>query len=91
LIPRISYYWQNEMYGRMFNEPMDYIPPWSEASAGLRYETENSRLWVDIWVKNFTDNNDITGHYFTDASSGNFTNVFVLDPRTYGITAGVSF
>jgi outer membrane receptor protein involved in Fe transport len=96
LIPRISYYWQNEMYGRIFNETRDEIPSWSEASAGLRYEDVSGRFmiqnwYIDFWIKNFLDENFVTGHYFTDASSGNFTNVFLLDPRTIGFTIGASF
>ena len=31
------------------------------------------------------------GLYVTDQSSGNFTNVFTLEPRRYGLTAGVKF
>jgi len=80
----------------MFNELRDEVPSWSEASAGLRYEDASGRFmiqnwYIDLWVKNFMDNNFVTGQYFTDASSGNFTNVFLLDPRTFGFTIGAAF
>ncbi len=91
LTGRINYYWQSEMFGRMFNEARDRIDTWSQADAILHYEDENESFYVDVWVKNFTDNDDITTHYLTDASSGNFTNVFILEPRTFGITVGTSF
>lgn len=88
---RISYYWQSEMYARIFNESRDYVASWSQADAGLRWNSESERFYVDLWIKNFTDNADITGQYLTDASSGNFTNVFVLEPRTFGATIGFAF
>ena len=88
---RMSYYWQSDMFGRMFNENRDKIASWSQADASMRWNDDDERVYVEFWIKNFTDNDDITTHYLTDASSGNFTNVFLLDPRTLGATVGVSF
>jgi iron complex outermembrane receptor protein len=91
LTGRMSWYWQSEMYGRMFNTTRDEIDSWSQADAGLRWNDEQNLYFVEFWIKNFTDNDDITSQYFTDASSGNFTNVFLLEPRTLGITIGATF
>jgi iron complex outermembrane receptor protein len=88
---RMNYYWQSDMFGRMFNEERDYISSWSQADAGLRWNTDDGRIYVDFWIKNFMDNADITAHYLTDASSGNFTNAFILEPRTIGGTIGFVF
>ena len=89
--PRISYYWQSEMFGRLFNSERDKIDSWSQADAGLRWNDDENRIYLDFWIQNFTNNDDITTHYFTDASSGNFTNVFLLEPLTVGGTIGFSF
>ncbi len=89
--PRISYYWQSEMYGRLFNSERDKISSWSQANAGLRWNDEENRIYLDFWIQNFTNNDEITTQYFTDASSGNFTNVFLLEPLTVGGTIGFSF
>ena len=43
------------------------------------------------YVYNLMDDDNITGMYVTDASSGLFTNVFALDPRTYGLVLGFRF
>lgn len=91
LTPRMSYYWQSSMWGRIFNTPRDMIPTWSQFDAGIRWADIEGRYYVDLWCRNFTDNRDITGQYFTDATSGNFTNVFVLHPRTFGVTVGAAF
>ena len=37
------------------------------------------------------DDASITGLYVTDQSSGLYTNIFTLEPRRYGITAGIKF
>lgn len=42
-------------------------------------------------LTNLFDENPITGLYVTDQSSGNFTNIFTLEPRRYGLTAGFKF
>ncbi len=91
VIPRIDYYWQNESYGRFFNSVRDEIDPWSQLNASLRYETERWGLFLEFWIKNALNSNDITGQFLTDANAGNFTNVFLLEPRTMGGTIGVAF
>ena len=91
LMANISYYWQNDMYGRIFNSPRDKISSWSQTNIVTRYQNESQTFHFDLWVRNVADAEDITGHYFTDASSANFTNVFLLEPRTFGATVGVTF
>jgi outer membrane receptor protein involved in Fe transport len=91
LTPRVSYYWQSDMFARIFNENRDKINSWSQADASLRYQEKTGHAYIDVWVKNMANNDDITTQYLTDASSGNFTNVFVLEPRTFGITVGTTF
>jgi outer membrane receptor protein involved in Fe transport len=42
-------------------------------------------LEVQFWAKNIFNAQPITGTYLTNDTSGLFTNVFTLDPRTYGV------
>jgi iron complex outermembrane recepter protein len=88
---RISYYWQSEMYGRIFNSERDKIDSWSQINMIGRYAHGSGRFYVDLWVRNLANNDDITGHYFTADTSGLFTNAFLLEPRTFGVTLGVNF
>ena len=47
----------------------------------------DDRQWqATLAVKNITDEEVITGAYLTDDSSGLFTNIFLTEPRTYGIS-----
>ncbi|MCC5885817.1 MAG: TonB-dependent receptor [Gammaproteobacteria bacterium] len=94
LVPRLDYYWQDSFYYRVYNSAQDKIPSWSvwNASLTLYGNHGNDGTWyAQAFMKNIGDKDHITGAYFTDASSGNFTNIFLLEPRTYGLQIGARF
>jgi len=89
--PRIDFYWHSEMFARVYNTRKDAIDGWQQLDANLAITKEGSSWMFEIWAKNLQDNNDITGHYFTDPTSANFTNLFLLEPRTVGATVRYTF
>ncbi len=91
LVPRVDYYWQSDMFGRIFNDPSDKIKAWGVGNAQITLNAPDSRWYVTGWIKNFLDKNNYTGEYLTSSTSGLYTNMFLGDPRTYGVTAGVHF
>jgi iron complex outermembrane recepter protein len=91
LIPRLDYYWRDSFYARIFNRPIDKIESWDVLNAQLTLNSANDSWYVRGFVNNVMDDDNITGMYVTDASSGLFTNVFALDPRTYGLALGFRF
>jgi outer membrane receptor protein involved in Fe transport len=90
LVGRLDYYWQTHMWGRIFEDPADYIPSWDVMNASLTMTAPDDRWYVQAFVKNIFNKNDVTGEYLSSATSGLFTNVFLGDPRLYGITVGVT-
>ncbi|MDX1580544.1 MAG: TonB-dependent receptor, partial [Alphaproteobacteria bacterium] len=88
---RVDHFWQDSMFGRIFNSERDKIDSWNQTDAQLTWQAADAGFSVEAWIKNIFNNDDVTGQYFTDASSGNFTNVFILDPRTYGVTVRANF
>ena len=90
-VPRVDYYWQDDFYYRVYNAPQDKIDAWEVWNASATLYGRDGNWYVEGFVKNLADDDNVTGGYFTDASSGNFTNVFVLEPRTYGLTLGARF
>jgi outer membrane receptor protein involved in Fe transport len=90
-VPRLDYYWQDDFYYRIYNAPQDEIEAWEVWNASATLYGRDGSWYVEGFVKNLTDDDYITGGYFTDYSSANFTNVFVLEPRTYGLTLGARF
>jgi outer membrane receptor protein involved in Fe transport len=91
LIPRFDYYWRDSFYARIFNKPIDKIDSWDVLNAQITLTSANDTWYVRGYVNNVMDDDNITGMYVTDASSGLFTNVFALDPRTYGLAVGFHF
>jgi outer membrane receptor protein involved in Fe transport len=91
LVPRADYYWQTSMYARIFNDASDKVKSWGVGDAQVTLNAPDTRWYVTAWVKNFANSNNITGEYLTSSTSGLYTNAFLGDPRTYGITAGVHF
>ena len=47
--------------------------------------------YAEAWVRNILDDDNITGGYLTSSVSSLFTNQFILEPRTYGLTVGMRF
>ncbi|MGI9344748.1 MAG: TonB-dependent receptor domain-containing protein, partial [Gammaproteobacteria bacterium] len=83
---RADYYWQSDFYYRVFNTQQDLIESWDVINLQASLSNFAGDWTMEFWVKNFEDKDFITGGYFTDASSGNFTNLFLLEPRTVGIS-----
>jgi len=72
-------------------EAIDKIDAWDVVNAQVELSSANNSWFVRGYVNNAMDDDNITGMYVTDASSGLFTNVFALDPRTYGLVLGFRF
>jgi iron complex outermembrane recepter protein len=91
LSARLDYYWQDEMYARLFNSPVDKIDDWDIWNAQLNLTSPEASWYVRAYVKNIADDDNLVGMYLTDPSSGLFTNVFSIEPRTYGLALGYNF
>ncbi|HEY1631639.1 MAG TPA: TonB-dependent receptor [Rhizomicrobium sp.] len=89
LIPRADYYWTDSQWARIFEDGADRIRSYDVANAQISLNAPDSSWYARAWVKNVFDKDNMTGEYLTDASSGLFTNAFVGEPRTYGLTLGV--
>jgi outer membrane receptor protein involved in Fe transport len=91
LVPRADIAWTGSFFARSFNRPIDRIEGYEVVNAQIQLNGRNDRWFARAFVQNLTGNDAITGQYVTDQSSGLFTNVFTLEPRRYGIGAGVKF
>jgi outer membrane receptor protein involved in Fe transport len=91
IVPRVDYYWQTDMYGRIFNDAADKIDAWGTGNAQITLNAPETMWYVTAWVRNVLNKDNITGEYLASSTSGLYTNAFLGDPRTYGLTAGVHF
>ena len=91
LTPRLDYYWRDDFYARIFNQPIDKVKAWDVLNATVDLAPASDSWYLRGYVNNVMDDDNITGMYVTDASSALFTNVFALEPRTYGLSFGLKF
>src|SRR3546814_4653517 len=89
LVPRVDLAYTGESYGSIFNGNVNRIKGYAQVNAQLQLNGPDDKWYVKGFIQNVFDANSVTGLYITDQSSGNYTNIFTLDPRRYGIAAGV--
>jgi hypothetical protein len=88
VVARVDYYWQSQIWGRVWEDPADRIGSWDTMNLLLTLNAPDNRWYVQGFIKNAFDRSNITGEYLTSSSSGLYTNAFQEDPRTYGIAFG---
>ncbi|MEL6361012.1 MAG: TonB-dependent receptor [Pseudomonadota bacterium] len=89
--PRIDAYYQTEFYANIFNTEADRIDGYAYLNGQIRFEPEDGNWYIRAFVQNITDNDAITGQFDVGSNAGNFTNVFLLEPRRWGFGVGVRF
>jgi outer membrane receptor protein involved in Fe transport len=91
IVPRVDLSYTGEFQAAIFNLPVDRVEGYEVVNAQIQLNGPDERFYARAFVQNITNNSAITGQYVTDASSALFTNVFILEPRRYGIAAGFKF
>ena len=91
IVPRFDLTYTGESYGNIFNGNINRLQGYSQMNAQIQLNGGGDRWYVRGYIQNIANNNATTGLYVTDQSSGLFTNIFTLEPRRYGIAAGVKF
>ena len=88
---RFDWNFTGNAYGRIYNDFADRLPAYSQINAQVQLNGPNNRWYARAFIQNIANTNAVTGMYVTDASSGLFTNIFTLDPRTYGLAIGFRY
>jgi outer membrane receptor protein involved in Fe transport len=80
-----DYYWQDYSWSRVFNDnPYDRLRGYTNVNLALILTSQEG--WqVMGYVKNVFDVTDITGTFLNSDDSGLTTNVFLTDPRLFGV------
>ncbi len=91
VVLRGDYAMTGSQFSRVFNSPIDRIESYGIANAQVQLNGNDDRWFVRAFIQNIFDSDAITGQYVTDPSSGLFTNIFTLEPRRYGLAAGIRF
>ncbi|MEM9939522.1 MAG: TonB-dependent receptor [Pseudomonadota bacterium] len=78
-------YHRGEVFSRIYNLEADRIDAFQNANAAIQFTNDEKQLELEFYVKNLLEDDQITNQYLTDASSGLFTNTFLLEPRQFGV------
>jgi len=80
-----DFYWQGNSYARIFNDrPYDKLRGYSTTNLALIF-TSTGGWQVMGYVKNVFDVTAITGTFLNPDEPGLTTNVFLTDPRLFGV------
>ncbi|NLR72398.1 TonB-dependent receptor [Novosphingobium sp. ERN07] len=91
LTPRADFIMTGTSTGSIFNGNINRIPSYTQVNAQIQLDGPENKWFLRGFIQNVGNSNPITGLYITDQSSGNFTNIFTLEPRRYGVAAGFKF
>ncbi len=91
IVPRFDYVYTGKSFGNIFNGAVNKIPGYSQMNAQIQMNGPDDRWYARAFIQNIADKSPVTGLYVTDQSSGLYTNVFTLEPRRFGVAAGVKF
>ncbi|HEV2560759.1 MAG TPA: TonB-dependent receptor [Rhizomicrobium sp.] len=86
-----DFYWQSQSFARVFNDrPYDKIRGYSNVNLALILTSADG--WQVLgYLKNVFDTTAITGDFLNSDDSGLTTNVFLTDPRLYGVRVTKNF
>ena len=86
-----DFYWQSQSWARVFNDnPYDKLRGYSNVNLALIL-TSASGWQVMGYLKNVFNTTAITGDFLNSDDSGLTTNVFLTDPRLYGVRVTKNF
>ncbi|MES2032624.1 MAG: TonB-dependent receptor, partial [Pseudomonadota bacterium] len=89
--PRVDFYYQGSSYSRIYNRINDVLDSYTNTNVSVTFENPDWGVTAQLYVRNITDENSITDQYLTDESSGLYTNIFLGEPRTYGVSLTKAF
>lgn len=83
---RGDYYRQSSNFSRIYNTESDKVPAYENVNLSLTFANSKYDVDTQFFVKNVFDTTAITSIYLSDEAAAFTRNVFLLDPRTYGLS-----
>jgi outer membrane receptor protein involved in Fe transport len=85
-------YYQSEAWTRIFNtEGYDKLKAYSNINLAAIFTNDDAGWKVMAYIKNVLDRDSITGAFLNSDDSGLTTNVFLTEPRLYGLRISKDF
>ncbi|MGE5502717.1 MAG: TonB-dependent receptor domain-containing protein, partial [Ignavibacteriales bacterium] len=81
-----DFYYQSEAWARIFNTPgYDKLKAYTNVNLAAIFSNEDAGWKIMAYVKNVFDRDSITGAFLNSDDTGLTTNVFLTEPRLYGL------
>ncbi|MGE5502301.1 MAG: TonB-dependent receptor domain-containing protein [Ignavibacteriales bacterium] len=81
-----DFYYQSEAWTRIFNTPgYDKLKAYTNVNLAAIFANEDAGWKIMAYVKNVFDHDSITGAFLNSDDTGLTTNVFLNEPRLYGL------
>jgi len=81
-----DFYYQSEAWTRIFNMPgYDKLKAYTNVNLAAIFSNEDAGWKIMAYVKNVLDKDNITGAFLNSDDTGLTTNVFLNEPRLYGL------
>jgi len=79
-------HWQSQSWWRVFNDhEYDKLHPYFTMNLAAIFTNEEAGWNIMAYIKNVTDETAITGAFLNSDDTGLTTNVFLTEPRLYGL------
>jgi hypothetical protein len=79
-------HWQSQSWWRVFNDlTFDKLHPYFTMNLAAIFTNEDAGWNIMAYIKNVTDETAITGAFLNSDDTGLTTNVFLTEPRLYGL------
>jgi outer membrane receptor protein involved in Fe transport len=91
LVPRVDVSWHDSAWFRIFEDPADRQHAYALLDGTITLNSPNQKWYVQAFIKNAANAHSATGGYLTSSTSALYTNVFLVDPRTFGVRLGATW
>jgi outer membrane receptor protein involved in Fe transport len=91
MTPRVDAFYQSSLQTNIFNDIQDTVDGYAYLNAQVRFQPTDANWSVRFFMQNVTNNDAITGAFDVGSGAGNFQNLFILEPRRWGVGLNMTF
>jgi len=91
LTPRVDAYYQSSFFNNVFNTQQDGVDGYAYVNAQIKFGPTEGNWTARVFMQNVTNEDSITGAFASGQGAGNFTNLFLLEPRRWGVGINMVF
>lgn len=89
--PRVKYYWQDDTFYRIYNEPLDLQEDYHRTDFGLTWRSPQEKWTVDAFVNNLEDSSIFQNVLIGPRTQNSPQNAYYGAPRIWGLRVGLTY